>query len=697
MPWLAHGYTDNVGSRGKLGVELTLEELKALSGLMDRALLLDDAERARWLAEFKRGPQALLHPHLSEMLARHATMDPTFLRGAIELPGGRPLARDGTGVAVSASANLAAHGRVGPYALVREIGHGGMGAVWLAARVDGSLNRQVALKLPMMHLADTFAERFARERDILAQLTHPNIARLYDAGVSDEGQPYLALEYVEGRTFTEHCDALKLDVRQRLDRFLQVARAVQYAHAHLVIHRDLKPSNILVTDDGQVRLLDFGIAKLLDQPGGQSPETELTRLAGSALTLDYASPEQVSGQPVSTASDVYSLAVVLYQLLTGRKPYQLKRDSRAALEEAIISFEPTRMSEVARRADAATAFERAKAPAKLAHVLAGDLDTIVAKAMKKNPQQRYATMAAMAEDIERHLSGLPVQAQPESRLYFAGKFLRRHSMLVAAASAVVVALAVGLGMALWQTGIARDEARQADAAARVATLEKERADAVALAALRERDRADLQARATVAAAERADREAQIAVAQAQCADRESRAARLETERVKFVQNILVERSDPQRILQSGMEALRIAPDVEGGTGRRRAYFEHAFGFTQRLLGDAEGAVSAFATAARLLEVSEGAGSPEVALTKSQLAEALWQMLRLDETEQAAREAFEIERALRGDRAWRSMYAHRLLWMVAQRGTMNELEPYPMRCEPDAAAYFQRRMSLRDPN
>lgn len=514
-----------ITDRGILLVELTLQAMKTLSELMDRALDLDATARTAWLAELDTGPNAKLRPYLADMLARQANMETAFLVNPVQLTGAATTSGNGHAVV-----KLAPGARVGPYQLQKEIGHGGMGAVWLAERIDGSMTRQVALKLPMMHLADMFAERFARERDILAQLTHPNIARLYDAGVTDAGQPYLALEYVEGKTITEHCDALKLDVRQRLDRFLQVTRAVQYAHANLVIHRDLKPSNILVTEDGQVRLLDFGIAKMLDQANGQAKETELTQIAGRALTLDYASPEQVSGRPVSTASDVYSMGVVLYQLLTGRKPYQLKRDSRGALEDAILSGEPARMSDVPRKTDADAGRGHGTTSERLAKALEGDLDTIVAKAMKKDSAQRYVTVAAFAEDIQRYLDGLPVEAQPDSWRYRAGKFAGRNRLAVAASVAVAFALAAGLGVALWQTRVATEHAQRADAEADTARRERTRADAEAAMAKRESVRADAEARLAVTAASRADEEAALAHKEANRADREALAARREARR-----------------------------------------------------------------------------------------------------------------------------------------------------------------------
>jgi serine/threonine-protein kinase len=342
---------------------------------------------------------------------------------------------------------------VGPYRLLRQIGHGGMGTVWLAERVDGLLKRQVALKLPHPGIATrAFHERLARERDILASLDHPNIARLHDAGIADDGQPYIALAYVQGQSLVEHCDARRLSLVERVRLFQQVLAAVQYAHAHLVIHRDIKPSNVLVDEEGRVQLLDFGIAKLLVD--GQATATELTLEAGSAYTPDYASPEQVEGAPISIASDVYAAGVLLYELLVGQRPYHLPRSSRGALEEAILTREPRRASASVLPAAAAARGTTARA---LAGALRGDLDTILQKALRKRPEERYATIEALGQDLQRHLDGLPVLAQPDKAAYRLGKFMRRHRLPVALASAAAVALLVGAGVAAWQAHVAAQE------------------------------------------------------------------------------------------------------------------------------------------------------------------------------------------------------------------------------------------------
>jgi serine/threonine protein kinase len=359
---------------------------------------------------------------------------------------------------------------LGPYRLVRELGHGAMGVIWLAERADGTLKRLIALKLPLISIHNqsmhnqALAERFARERDILAQLVHPHIARLYDADVSAGGQPYLALEFVDGEAITRYCDRQRLGLEPRLRLFLDVLRGVQYAHTNLIVHRDLKPSNILVTNEGSVRLLDFGIARLLAE--GETKETELTLLGGRPLSPDYASPEQITGGIITTTSDIYSLGVLFYQLLTGGRPYRLKRDTRGNLEEAIVEADPSPPSQAA--INEARGQERATTARKLARTLKGDLDTITLKALQKKPQLRYTTAEAFAHDIERYLNGEPVLAQPESAWYRTRKFVLRNKLVAASTLVVVAVLSVGLGIALWETHVALAEKLRADTQAATA-------------------------------------------------------------------------------------------------------------------------------------------------------------------------------------------------------------------------------------
>jgi len=337
---------------------------------------------------------------------------------------------------------------VGPWRLVRLLGEGGMGSVFLAERSDGLLTRQVALKLPRLGWLAGLAERLARERDVLAALEHPHIARLYDAGVDAGGRPWLALEFVDGEPLTSWCALHGSSVAERLQLLLQVADAVSAAHARLVVHRDLKPANILVTPEGRAMLLDFGIAGLV-QPDGAAGATVL---GPRALTRDYASPEQVRGEPLGTATDVYSLGVVAYELLAGARPYRLRRDSAAALEDAIEH-------------DDAPPASRACTDAARQRALRGDLDAILAKALRKRPAERYASVDAFAQDLRHHLAHEPVQAQPDRLAYRGAKFLRRHAVPVAAGAAVVAALATGLGLALTQAEAARRAAQAERAAA----------------------------------------------------------------------------------------------------------------------------------------------------------------------------------------------------------------------------------------
>ena len=437
-------------------------DLANLNRLLAQMLELPEAERSAWLATLP-ADAAHLRPTLEKLLKRSdSTGFDDFLRTL-------PKLEDGAAVPPSGRAE---GDQIGPYRLLRTLGQGGMGTVWLAERADGTLKRKVALKLPLIAGQPQMRERLLRERDLLASLEHPNIARLYDAGIDASGQPYLALEYVEGEPIDAYCSANRLDVKARLAVFVDAARAVAYAHARLTLHRDIKPSNILVSSNGQARLLDFGVAKLLEDGGTHA--TELTRFGGDVLTPAYASPEQILGQPLTVASDVYSLGVVLYELLAGVRPYKLPRDSRGALEDAIVAVEPQPPS--------AVVAERA-----LRRQLAGDLDTILLKTLKKAPAERYATVAAFIDDIERHLAGATVLARPDTFGYRLSKFVRKHRLALGVAAAialallggavptaaVMIALALGVAVAGWQAKSAREQARHASQEARRAERVKQ--------------------------------------------------------------------------------------------------------------------------------------------------------------------------------------------------------------------------------
>lgn len=410
------------------------DRLRQLNVLLESALALPPERRQDWLDQLPAEHGALL-PDLRGLLARaHVETDGFMRQSAHDLLEAEHLAGDHAG------------DRIGPYCLVAEIGQGGMSTVWRALRHDGNLQREVALKLPHAGWAHGIALRMARERDILATLEHPRIARLYDAGLTQQGRPWLAMECVEGLPIDRYCQERQLDVQARLRLFLQVADAVAYAHARLVVHRDLKPSNILVTPGGEVRLLDFGVAKLMEDDG--LSEEPLTRQFGRPVTPDYAAPEQLGSRPVGTAADVYSLGIVLFELLAGQRPYALGPRS-SDLEGMLLRTELAPAS--AKAADPSTR-----------RALRGDLDTIIAKALRKEPSERYSSVEAFAADVQRHLDGEAVLAQPPSWRYRTRKFLVRHRLPLAAAASVAVSLLVGLGLALWQAAWARQEAARAE-------------------------------------------------------------------------------------------------------------------------------------------------------------------------------------------------------------------------------------------
>lgn len=417
---------------------LTVEDWNRLNRLLEQGLELEGETRTAWLESLGEQDRHL-RAVLVDLLNRSDTA-----ASAIAPP---------TGVARLASEALAAMrheqagDRLGPWRLERLLAEGGMGAVWEAARADGVMQRRAALKLPRAEWVDRgLAERIARERAILARLQHPAIAVLYDAGLAEGGRPYLALEYVNGVPIDAWCQGRALKEVLRL--FVQVVRAVAYAHGQLVIHRDLKPANVLVTADGQPKLLDFGISKLIEGEASTAEATALTRLAGRPLTLAYAAPEQLLNLPITVSADVYALGVMLFELLTQSRLYRAQEPR--SLEAELLRGDPRRPS------DAAVDPQRARQ-------LRGDLDAIVLTALKREPQDRYQSAAALADDLERYLTGAPVQARPDSRSYRLRKFVARNTLAVGAAGAIVLALGIGLGVALWQAKEAREQAQRATA------------------------------------------------------------------------------------------------------------------------------------------------------------------------------------------------------------------------------------------
>lgn len=419
------------------------ESWRQISPYLDQVLALPEAERATWVESFRVGKPELADL-LEELLeGQRALIRQGFLEGqAIEIGNEPSLAGE----------------TVGAYRLLSRIGEGGMGSVWLAERNDGRFERQVAVKFLRFPIASRgAAERFKREGRILGQLSDPHIAELIDAGLTPNGEPYLVLEHVDGEQVDEYCDRRTLDVEARVRLFLDVLSAVGLAHANLVVHRDLKPSNVLVRNDGQVKLLDFGIAKLLTEDGNSVPATQLTR-EGGALTPQFAAPEQVSGGAVTTATDVYALGVLLYLLLTGQHPAGPGPFSPADLVRAIVETETARASDAVMVGEPRAAAEkRGTTPERLRRELRNDLDTIIGKALKKNPAERYLSVTVLADDLRRFLKHEPISARPDSFTYRTAKFVRRNRVTVALTAVALVAVISGTIGTLIQARTARHQ------------------------------------------------------------------------------------------------------------------------------------------------------------------------------------------------------------------------------------------------
>jgi eukaryotic-like serine/threonine-protein kinase len=420
------------------------------------ALQLEPAGRAAYLAEVG-GADLDLQRELESLIAFHEQTGTDFLNV--------PLAQVNFALESQVAPDALLGRRVGSYQIMGQIGVGGMGEVYRAFRADDEYKKQVAIKLVRAgQNSDFVVNRFKNERQILASLDHPNIARLLDGGTTENGVPYFVMELIEGHPIDEHCDAHKLPTTDRLKLFLQVCSAVQFAHQHLFIHRDIKPGNVLVTSDGVPKLLDFGIAKILEGSAVAAPfEPTLTMLR--VLTPGYASPEQIKGEPVTTASDVYSLGVVLYELLAGHSPYRVASRTPHELSRAVCEFEPEKPSLAVRQTDAAQHTTPARvsamsdgSPEKLSRRLSGDLDNIVLMALRKEPQRRYASVEQFAEDIRRHLEIMPVLARTDTFGYRTSKFVARHKIGLAAAALVSLSVLAGLAVTLQEARVAQRQA-----------------------------------------------------------------------------------------------------------------------------------------------------------------------------------------------------------------------------------------------
>lgn len=424
------------------------EEWERVKEVFTSALELPVAERAAFITE-SCGADEAIRNEVESLLAAHEEPENVLEQNTYDLAG-----------------QLQTHGnkylgkRFGSYSILRELGRGGMGSVFLAARADGEFEQQVALKIIRQSFADHELERhFRRERQILASLNHPNIAKLIDGGVSETGELFLAMEFIEGEPLVAFAEHQQLTIEDRLRLFLKICRAVSFAHQNLVIHRDLKPSNILIAQDGEPKLLDFGLAKLTEHSAGtplvSGKGVEQTRTDFRAFTPAYASPEQILGKSVTTTSDVFSLGVILYELLTSEKPFQFEGKSLDEIIKTVSMGEPSLPSRVVHSHEPASSNRQRQ--------LRGDLDNITLKALQKDPPRRYQSVADLANDIERHLEHLPIAARPNTLSYRASRFYQRNKLAVSATALVLVALVVGLGIALWQNNKARRENAKAEA------------------------------------------------------------------------------------------------------------------------------------------------------------------------------------------------------------------------------------------
>ncbi len=436
------------------------ERWQRVKQLLEEAIALNAVERASFLDVACDG-DIELRREIDSLLASHEQAGTDFLETAVV-----NLSAGGPGPMQSGR-------RIGVYQIVEEIGRGGMGEVYRAVRADGQYTKEVAVKLVRGGLDSASVQQgFRNERQILASLDHPNIGRLLDGGTTEDGIPYLVMELIEGIRIDAYCDDHKLSITERLRLFRQVCSAVQFAHQRLVIHRDIKPSNILVTKEGVPKLLDFGIAKILD-PAGLDADATVT--IARAMTPEYASPEQVRGEPITTASDVYSLGVVLYQLLTGRSPYPAETRTSLEMARAVCDTDPGRPSTAVLKVQVVRSGVRLEeltpeqvgrlretSPAKLHRRLAGDLDNIVLMALRKEPTRRYASVEQFSEDIRRHLEALPVTAVKDSWAYRTDKFVKRHRAAVAVTVTATLALAAGVGVVVREARIASENQRVAE-------------------------------------------------------------------------------------------------------------------------------------------------------------------------------------------------------------------------------------------
>lgn len=652
------------------GKRILIDRWVEVDDLVRRSLSVPPQARESFLQE-ACGHDQELHRYVSRLLEKEPTADRQFESSSPPLEALRE--PEGPEQAPMVGQD------VGPYRILSRIGHGGAGSVYLAERVDGTFHRRVALKLLHTVAASPRAvSRFRAERQILAQLEHPSICRLIGGGELPNGQPYLVMEFVEGEPITSYCDQHRLGIQERIDLFLQVCDAVQYAHRNLVVHRDLKPGNILVTSRGRVKLLDFGIAKMLEPDPETGAHLLTTQQGESPMTPAYASPEQLRGLQVTTATDTYALGVLLYRLLTGRLPFQVQDRSPGELERLISTVDPERPSSAAmkRRRHEAGTQAIPWMDAGWARRLRGDLDTIILKTLRKDPARRYPSVTALAQDLERFGEGRPVLARPTGFGYRAGKFMRRRPGVVAAILTAIMVLG-GYGALLTvhaerlqsERDIARAEAQRADQERVRAEAEQTRAEAEAERAVQ----AQLMAEESRTQAEEAQIEA------------ESARDRLEVEaaRAEQVTRFLVDLFDaadptagqPEQVtvhdlLEEGVrrvDELGRQPDVQAELALTMSRVHHALGLFPEALELADRALAT-------LPASEG---PSLQRAEIQLrrGSTLHQLGSFSEAEDLFRSVVEIRRdSLGADHPQLAAGLQHLGAVLRSQGRLSEAEP-----------------------
>jgi serine/threonine protein kinase len=536
----------NENPRDQTRTQITPERFQKIRALFEAVLQVDRERRDTWLREACKNDPALLTSVEELLIANEAAGETDACPISLTVAKEEPVFPRFEGR------------RIGQYQIISEIGHGGMGSVYLARRADDVFSKQIALKvLRAERIYPALLRRFRQEREIIARLDHPNVARLLDGGTTAEGLPYSVMEYIEGQPIDNYCDRHRLNITARLILFRTVCAAVQYAHQNLVVHRDLKPSNILVTPDGTVKLLDFGIAKLME---ADLRETFTDASSGPGpMTPAYASPEQTRGEPISTSSDVYSLGVILYELLTGRWPYRPKGRLPHDVAQAVCEQEPVRPSEAVLQpssdsepwekgpraaADEIAELREGKA-ARLQRRLGDELDNIVLMALRKEPERRYRSVEQFSEDIGRHLAGLPVLAQNDTVPYRARKFVKRHRVGVIAAAAVASLMMTSVVATSWEARIARQERTKAQ---------------------QEAARAERHAREAEAYRQRAEKEAAFALEQVHLVEARTRDANARAKEADFERQRASRRTQQVRDISAAL--LQLTDDSAAGASQR---------------------------------------------------------------------------------------------------------------------------------